>query len=232
MRRLLTGYAITFNKRYRRHGHLFQNRYKSILCDKDSYFTELVRYIHLNPLRANLVKSLRSLDTYPWCGHSCLMGKVRHVWHHSDDYVLAWFGESAGSARRTYRDYVKKGLAMGKRPDLVGGGLIRFRGGWSQVLSMRSRKGRERYDERILGSGHFVEEVLEEAEENFKKTLKHNLKDINPLIVKMCKELSVTRKCSSLCGSGHMELVRKVSYSACSLTLLLAPLLTGLLVLC
>src|SRR3989338_7612133 len=52
MRRLLTGYAITFNKRHRRHGHLFQNRYKSIICDKDSYFTGLVRYIHLNPLRA------------------------------------------------------------------------------------------------------------------------------------------------------------------------------------
>ncbi len=51
MRRLLTGYAVAYNIRHRRHGHLFQNRYKSIVCDEDSYFTELVRYIHLNPLR-------------------------------------------------------------------------------------------------------------------------------------------------------------------------------------
>lgn len=49
MRRLLTGYAVSFNKRHKRSGHLFQNRYKSILCEEDPYFLQLVRYIHLNP---------------------------------------------------------------------------------------------------------------------------------------------------------------------------------------
>ena len=58
MRRLLTGYAQQFNRRHRRHGHLFQNRYKSFLCQEDAYFLELVRYIHLNPLRAHVVKDL------------------------------------------------------------------------------------------------------------------------------------------------------------------------------
>ena len=61
MRKLLTGYAVTFNRRYHRHGHLFQNRYNSILCEEDAYLQELVRYIHLNPLRAGLVKDLREL---------------------------------------------------------------------------------------------------------------------------------------------------------------------------
>ena len=50
MRRLLTGYAIYFNRKHRRYGHLFQNRYKSILCQEDPYFLELVRYIHLHPV--------------------------------------------------------------------------------------------------------------------------------------------------------------------------------------
>jgi REP element-mobilizing transposase RayT len=54
MRRFLTGYAVTYNLRHRRHGHVFQNRYKSIVCDGDRYFTELVRYIHLNPLRVDV----------------------------------------------------------------------------------------------------------------------------------------------------------------------------------
>ena len=54
MRRLLTGYAMGYNRRHRRVGHLFQNRYKSILCQEEPYFLELVRYIHLNPLRAIL----------------------------------------------------------------------------------------------------------------------------------------------------------------------------------
>ena len=63
MRKLLTGYAVTFNRRYHRHGHVFQNRYKSILCEEDAYLQELVRYIHLNPLRAGLVKDLRELGS-------------------------------------------------------------------------------------------------------------------------------------------------------------------------
>ncbi len=58
MRRLLTGYAVTFNHRHRRHGQLFQNRYKSILCQEDPYFLEWVRYVHRNPLRAGKVEGL------------------------------------------------------------------------------------------------------------------------------------------------------------------------------
>lgn len=67
MRRLLTGYAASYNLRHRRYGRVFQNRCKSIVCDGDSYFTELVRYIHLNPLRVELVKDLRELEKYPYC---------------------------------------------------------------------------------------------------------------------------------------------------------------------
>ena len=64
MRKLLTGYAVSFNRRHGRHGHLFQNRYKSILCQEDPYLLELVRYIHLNPLRAGIVKDLKWEDDY------------------------------------------------------------------------------------------------------------------------------------------------------------------------
>jgi REP element-mobilizing transposase RayT len=74
MRRLLTGYAVSFNVRHRRSGHLFQNRYKSIVCDQDSYLMELVRYIHLNPVRANIIDSLDKLASYRWCGHRQLIG--------------------------------------------------------------------------------------------------------------------------------------------------------------
>ena len=59
MRRLLTGYAVTYNRRHRRFGHLFQNRYKSILCQEEPCCLELARYIHLNPLRAGLVLTIK-----------------------------------------------------------------------------------------------------------------------------------------------------------------------------
>jgi len=79
MRRLMTGYAVTFNKRHKRSGHLFQNRYKSIVCEEDPYLLELIRYIHLNPLRAGLVKDLQELDKYPWAGHSAILGKRKNA---------------------------------------------------------------------------------------------------------------------------------------------------------
>jgi putative transposase len=75
MRRLLTGYAVVFNLRHQRAGHLFQNRYKSIVCDKDSYHLELVRYIHLNPVRAGTVADLAALAAYRWSGHGELLGR-------------------------------------------------------------------------------------------------------------------------------------------------------------
>ena len=69
MRSLLTGYAGAFNRRHHRVGHLFQNRYKSIVVVEEPYLLELVRYLHLNPVRAKVVPSLRALDRYPWTGH-------------------------------------------------------------------------------------------------------------------------------------------------------------------
>ena len=88
MRKLLAGYAVTFNRRHRRHGHLFQNRFKSILCEEDVYLQELVRYIHLNPLRAGLVKDIRELGSYAYSGHFVLMGKKKIAWQ-DRDYVLS-----------------------------------------------------------------------------------------------------------------------------------------------
>jgi REP element-mobilizing transposase RayT len=75
MRRLLTGHAVQFNRRHKRHGHLFQNRYKSFLCEEDPYLLELVRYVHLNPIRASIVKDLEGLKSYRYCGHSVIIGK-------------------------------------------------------------------------------------------------------------------------------------------------------------
>ncbi len=164
MRRLLTGYALWYNRKHGRAGHLFQNRYKSILCQEDVYLLELVRYIHLNPLRARLVPDLNRLDRYKYCGHSALMGKVKYDWHDTDK-VLSLFADKAGSARRAYRGFVEKGIAQGKRSDLTGGGLVRSAGGWAAVLALRAAKIFQNSDERILGDGDFVESVLTAANE-------------------------------------------------------------------
>ena len=195
MRRLLTGYAISYNRRHHRWGYLFQNRYKSIVCDEDAYFTELVRYIHLNPLRAKLVKSLSRLDRYRWSGHGVLMGNIKNEWQ-DRDYVLKWFGKKEGEALKDYRNYVDKGIEKGPRPELVGGGLIRSLGGWSAVKAMRRAGDRELCDDRILGSGQFVERIIKEAEGKIKYQLpdKEHLQKINEFITKICREEKVSIK--------------------------------------
>lgn len=160
MRRLLTGYAGSFNRRYRRHGHLFQNRFKSILCQEDAYLMELVRYIHLNPVRAQLVESMEGLDRYPFCGHKTIMGKSRNEWQDTEK-ILGLFGRRVGKARRSYRVYIEEGIRFGRRPDLVGGGLIRSTGGWQAVKALRRSRIHIKGDERILGDSDFVQQVLE-----------------------------------------------------------------------
>jgi REP element-mobilizing transposase RayT len=164
MRRLLTGHAISYNRRHRRRGHLFQNRYKSILCQEDTYLLELVRYIHLNPLRAELVKDLNALGRYPFCGHSVVMGNLQNCWQDIDT-VLAYFGRKTVSARRRYRAFVSKGVELGQRPDLTGGGLVRSAGGWASVRALKKGGTKPKGDERILGDGAFVEKVLDENQE-------------------------------------------------------------------
>lgn len=163
MRRFLTGYAVTFNHRHRRIGYLFQNRYKSIVCEEDAYFQELVRYIHLNPLRAGQVDSFGALERYPWCGHAAVLGRRPQSWH-DRRAVLAWFGVSERAAVRRYRVFVREGVALGQRPDLVGGGLVRSAGGWAAVRARRRQKEPTLGDPRILGSGDFVAHLLREAD--------------------------------------------------------------------
>ena len=96
MRKLLTWYALYFNRRHRRTGHLFENRYKSILCDEDNYLLALIRYIHLNPTRAGMVKTMEELDL--WSGHSAVMNKRKCPWM-DIDYVLLQFSETTRRAR-------------------------------------------------------------------------------------------------------------------------------------
>jgi putative transposase len=164
MRRLLTGYAVGFNRRHGRSGHVFQNRYKSILCDQDAYLKELVRYIHLNPLRAKLVQDIKGLDRYRYAGHSCLMGKCLNHWQEVDA-VLALFSSQVPLARRRYREFIKAAIHQGRRDDLIGGGLVRSAGGWSTVAKMRKAGLFLKSDERILGGSDFVTDVLARAQE-------------------------------------------------------------------
>jgi len=170
--------CVVVKRRHRRSGHLFQNRYKSILCQEDTYLLELVRYIHLNPLRARLVRDMTALDKYSFSGHGVIMGRHSNNWQDTDA-VLRLFGEKVSDARKQYRAFVEKGIAICKREDLIGGGLIRSHGGWASVKAMRRAKIFEKADERILGDGNFVKNVLAAAEEKMKRSYAIQARGVN-----------------------------------------------------
>jgi putative transposase len=158
MQRLMTGYAVNFNRLHKRKGHLFQNRYKSIVVEEDSYFLELVRYIHLNPVRAGIVRTMSELASYQFTGHAVVMDRRKFSIQNTDD-ILARFSKKRSAAITGYQDFVAAGVEHGARKDLQGGGLIRSAGGITSLLAKGSN-GHEAADERILGSGEFVELVL------------------------------------------------------------------------
>jgi putative transposase len=117
------------------------------------------------------------------------MGNTTYDWMDTA-YVLNQFGTRNKSARNAYYRFVSEGMTMGKKPELTGGGLIRSKGGWSQVLSARRIGQKEESDERILGGGDFVNAVLKEAEEKTTHQLKMRLKGrtITTLIEEECRK--------------------------------------------
>lgn len=131
MQVLLTSYARWHNRRYHQTGHVFQGRYRAILCDKESYLLELTRYIHLNPVRAKIVKRP---EDYAWSSYQTYLGRAPQGVLETG-LVLGMLSRRGVAARRAYEQFVLDTLGEGSRPD--------FYAATEQVF---------------LGDEHFVEE--------------------------------------------------------------------------
>jgi hypothetical protein len=119
MRKVCTGHAVFYNKRHERRGYVLQERYKSIPVESDAYLLELLRYIHLNPLRKGIVRSLEELERYLWTGHSALCRIVPRPWQTTGD-ILALFAPDKHKAIRAYREFVRDGVRMRGMPSSAG----------------------------------------------------------------------------------------------------------------
>jgi putative transposase len=216
MRSLLTGYAGAFNRRHRRSGHLFQNRYKSVVVEDEPYFLELVRYIHLNPLRAAIVPDLRTLGHYRWSGHAVLTGTHEILWQDTQE-VLRRFGPTVRRARAAYSKFVSDAQGQGRRPDLQGGGLVRSLGGWSAVKELR--RGQEAYtgDPRILGTSPFVEQFRSELESQERRAPHGH--SLPALMHHVCQHVGITEE--QCAGGGRQRLATRaregVAYIWCTM---------------
>jgi REP element-mobilizing transposase RayT len=140
MQNLSLRYTAWINRRRKRTGHVFQGRYKALLIDGDSYLLELVRYIHLNPVRAGMVGLP---EEFPWSGHRAYLGAEVLSWL-TCEWTLRLFSFDSTKARKAYAAFVNEGLAEGRRPEFHSGSC----------------------DGRILGDDRFADDVLHRANEN------------------------------------------------------------------
>jgi len=131
-------YSQYFNRKYRKKGHLFQGRYKSILCDRDTYLLELIRYLHLNPIRAGIVT--HPLD-YPWSSHQIYVGKKKAKWIETE-LILSQFGKKKRESVKRYQKFILDGLGMGHRED------------YYKVV-----------DQRYLGDDTFIDQISKKRKE-------------------------------------------------------------------
>ena len=132
-------YTRWINWRQKRNGHLFQGRFKAVLVDVDAYLSELIRYIHLNPVRAHLVESP---EEYPWSSHRAYLGREIIPWL-SSDWVLSQFNPNEKLARVTYAEFLAREREEGHdRPFHCG----------------------STSDSRVLGDDTFIETVLTRVE--------------------------------------------------------------------
>ena len=203
MQKLLGGYATYFNLRHQRHGYLFQNRYKSILCQAESYLLELVRYIHLNPLRAGIVPSLDLLKDYRYCGHSCILGRNKDLdsWMPTKE-ILERFGVKQNESRKVYENFVLDGVAKGRRSDLTGGGLLRSVGGWRELATAKEAGLFLKSDERILGDSDFVESALTAAKENLEKKSRYHLENVDLARLVRIVAKVINMEINQVCAAG------------------------------
>jgi REP element-mobilizing transposase RayT len=216
MQRLLTGYAIRFNKTHRRVGHLFENRYRSKVVDEEPYLLALVRYIHLNPVRAGIVPDLAGLESYPWSGHGALMGKVERSWQDTEA-VLSRFGSRVGPARKRLEDFMRSDAGRADVQTFAGGGTSS--GEENPWGPPRTESGsNEARDDRILGEGQFVESVLGQAEREARersRSVEKRMREFEEILGTISAQYGLS--ISEITGGGRRRSVLQARSIACHL---------------
>jgi len=196
MQRLLSGFAMSYNRREKRKGHLFQARFRSILIDKDSYFLELIRYIHLNPLRAGIVSDFSDLARYSPSGHSHIIGIENYPWQ-STDLIRETFESSVSGIdwRRKYLEFLGDNpIACNK--EYEHGSLLLSKNGIVKYDN-NIDDSNERFKTRILGSKSFAKQFCRSRTENRcrlsrNRSVQHDM--IENLISVIATKTGVTEK--------------------------------------
>ncbi len=193
-------YTLHFNRKYKTVGHLFQGRYKAILCDRDEYLLTLIKYIHLNPVRAGIVKTP---EEYQWSSQHSYAKKTDGKDIIDTDQVLRMFSEDKTTARKLYREYMGNGLSAEK----------------DEIYST--------IDQRILGDERFADRIMGEYDESIelgRRVKEYKLSEIAAGIEEACgitlkelrgkgkgREISLGRKLMSLTAKEYVHRGKEIA---------------------
>jgi len=167
-------YTAWINRRFGRAGHLFQGRFKAVLIDADSYLLELVRYIHLNPVRAGMVSKP---EDYPWSSHNAYCGGMPLPWL-TTEWVWSQFSTKKKQAINAYGKFVAAGMTEEHRAG--------FHGGTGE-------------DSRLLGDDRFIAKVLghSQAKQGRSPTL-------DDVIEQVCGRYGIERNALNMPGKDRL----------------------------
>lgn len=212
MHRLLTGFSVSYNKRHQRKGHVFMARFKSILVSRGEYLLELIRYIHLNPLRAGIVRSIEELDDYPWTGHRAMIHGNDRVWHRTEE-VLNAFATEIHDGKCAYLEFLSAGIRKRDSMVLESGNLRIGKNGIVQTIGTESDQRRYDYAGMILGSLGFAAAYSKLLNRRRRKTRdraeEHEL--IEALAARVCLHFSVNpARLTSSSRGGDLSSARRV----------------------
>ncbi len=203
MQKTLTAYAVYFNKKHDRTGHLFQNRYRSILVQEESYFLELVRYIHLNPLRSGILNSRDTIGRYIWSGHAGIMNKGMFAWQNTTS-VLRHFNGNQEARLQNYLRYLLDDDIKTEVNYDEGNYLLGSSGLLSMTSDIKERKSVSNHH-RILGNRNFANEVLDRIANNRGSSIRRRKEEhaiIDDLIEYTLERWQISRHI--LTGRGRM----------------------------
>lgn len=190
MHRLGSGYATSFNKRYERRGHLYQNRYKSLLIEDEEYLYEVIRYVLLNPIRSGQLRDLADLLEYPWTAYPALMGR-RSCLAGDPVFTLRLFDDDLLSARSRLRDWLQLGLEQG---DVIGPIVERGPGRPGRLVGANAACARIAIrDSGVLGRTDFVADVLCAAQNPDERAFRAIASGVTAesIVEGVCRELAV-----------------------------------------
>ena len=205
MQKLLTGHANYFNKKYDRAGHLFQNRYRSILVQADRYLLKLIRYIHLNPLKAGIVTSLEELERYPWTGHIGILFEGLYPWQASEE-VLDLLSDHRSGRIAQYIKFIKEdeSVQIVSDSELTEGSYLLGSKGLLSFKEARDQKISNRTQYRILGDIDFARQIyskIKNEQGSFLRKREHEHEIIDKLLEFTEEYWGIT--CTTLTSKGR-----------------------------